>query len=204
MELFVLKVKRERGCCAKSSDRYRCILFHFRFTVVNLVERASSIRVFISAILRAFLTELLLKRPVCGSSTTVQKLDSALQIWCISVTTHVGHFTSDKQASQADKQCIDEQQWYGEFEPSVSDEESENDREDITDSDNPTLEECFEYLELEYSSTGTPFPSKIFALLYLLVHSPHPVVSCYPSIIILFIFLIFKGREDPVVMDLMC
>ena len=59
---------------------------------MNLVERASSIRVFISAILRAFLTELLLKRPVCGSSATVQRLDSALQFLCISVQAHVGHF----------------------------------------------------------------------------------------------------------------
>ena len=50
----------------------------FQVCVVNLVERASSIRVFISAILRAFLTGLLLKRRVCGNSTTVQRLASAL------------------------------------------------------------------------------------------------------------------------------
>ncbi|KAL5500020.1 hypothetical protein EMCRGX_G011511 [Ephydatia muelleri] len=101
----------------------------------------------------------------------------AVMVFAVVVVLAVDIFTSDKQASQADKQCIDEQQWYGEFEPSVSDEESEYDREDFTDSDNPTLEECFEYLELEYSSTGnySPFPSKIIALLYLLVHSPHPV-----------------------------
>ena len=48
------------------SDGYCCILFHFSITLC-LVERVSSIRVFISAILRAFLTGflLLLKRRVC-------------------------------------------------------------------------------------------------------------------------------------------
>ena len=83
-------------------------------------------------------------------------------------------FTSDQQTPQTDNKCIDEQQGCGEFEPSVSDEETQNDQEDITDCDDPTLEECFEDLE---SGNYSPFPSKIFALLYLLVHSPQPVVS---------------------------
>lgn len=32
---------------------------------------------------------------------------------------------------------------------------------------------------LEESSDFTPFPSKLFALLYMLVHSTHRVVSCH-------------------------
>lgn len=57
------------------------------------------------------------------------------------------------------------------------DDDPSGDVEDTVDDDDPDIAEWFN--DLGQSSTGSfhPFPSKIFALLFFLVNSPHPMVS---------------------------
>ena len=60
------------------------------------------------------------------------------------------------------------------YETATRDSDIENETEDTTD-----LEDLFEEMDDKAGqSNGSyfPFPSKIFALLYLLVNSPHPMV----------------------------
>lgn len=82
---------------------------------------------------------------------------------------------------------------------SEEDQEGENDQEGCTDSD-ATLEECFENLEFSTNGNYSPFPSKIFAMLYLLINSPRPAVSCFDDYyVFLFFMFLFEGRKDPLV-----
>ena len=56
--------------------------------------------------------------------------------------------------------------------------EQEDYHEDAPYSDDPyILEKFFEDLESSTNASYYPFPSTMFALLYFLVYSPHPVVS---------------------------
>lgn len=56
-----------------------------------------------------------------------------------------------------------------------------NSYEEDSDSDVYHNDEIIETFEELRQSNYYPFPSKIFALLFFLVNSPHPVVCCLPS-----------------------
>ena len=111
------------------------------------------------------------------------------------------------QAPLADSSCINKQHWCGELsidrfdqDLDVDDGESQEDQDDCVESDDPSLEECFENLESSSNGNYSPFPSKIFAMLYLLVNSPHPAVSFFLRKYYLNLTIFpFKERKDPVI-----
>ena len=51
------------------------------------------------------------------------------------------------------------------------------DVDDVMNDDAFSLEDHFEDLERENGGSYSPFPSKLFALLFILVNSPHHMVS---------------------------
>ena len=81
--------------------------------------------------------------------------------------------------SQADNYYVDESEPTG---------DDGNSYEEDSDSDVYHDDETFENLR---QSNYYPFPSKIFALLFFLVNSPHPVVCCLPALMCCIIELNF-------------
>ena len=57
------------------------------------------------------------------------------------------------------------------------------------------LEDLIEEIREQSNESYYPFPSKIFALLYLLVNSPHPMVWCYILLLLLtYLLIIFREK----------
>ena len=56
------------------------------------------------------------------------------------------------------------------------DDDNDDDDDDDDDVDAFSLEDRFEDLDRENGGSYSPFPSKLFALLFVLVNSPHPMV----------------------------
>ena len=68
---------------------------------------------------------------------------------------------------------------HAEQQPTADIDDSSDDVEDVVDDDDdddPDIVEWFDGLGQSNTSNYHPFPSKIFALLFFLVNSPHPMV----------------------------